>query len=84
LELELGLKRMMNRLWLQLVQVSRTFVWVECHVTNPTVLGTGEQMAHTMIASKAVDRMFGDEDELMGLQKAIEQDFMGNPTYHFP
>ncbi|CCX04899.1 nucleophile aminohydrolase [Pyronema domesticum] len=43
-----------------------------------TCSGTGEQMAHTMIASKAVDRMFGDEDELMGLQKAIEQDFMGS------
>ena len=40
-------------------------------------LGTGEQMAHTMIASKAVERMFESEDEFAGLQKAIEKDFMG-------
>jgi hypothetical protein len=41
------------------------------------VLGTGEQMAHTMIASKAVERMFESEDEFAGLQAAIERDFMG-------
>ena len=34
-------------------------------------------MAHTMIASKAVERMFESEDEFAGLQKAIEKDFMG-------
>ena len=34
-------------------------------------------MAHTMIASKVVERMFESEDEFAGLQKAIEKDFMG-------
>lgn len=34
-------------------------------------------MAHTMIASKAVDRMLESEDEFAGLQLAIERDFMG-------
>ena len=43
-------------------------------------LGTGEQMAHTMIASKAVERMFETEDEFAGLQAAIETDFMGGYT----
>jgi hypothetical protein len=39
--------------------------------------GTGEQMAHTMIASKAVERMFETDDEFNGLKIAIEHDFMG-------
>ncbi|KAL7276186.1 hypothetical protein RUND412_000837 [Rhizina undulata] len=43
-----------------------------------TCSGTGEQMAHTLIASKAVDRMFYTEDELDGMQKCIERDFMGS------
>jgi len=37
-------------------------------------------MAHTMIASKAVERMFETEDEFAGLQAAIETDFMGSPV----
>lgn len=34
-------------------------------------------MAHTLIASKAVDRMFHSEDESEGLKMSIEKDFMG-------
>lgn len=34
-------------------------------------------MAHTLIASKAVDRMFHSDDESQGLKTSIEKDFMG-------
>lgn len=34
-------------------------------------------MAHTMIGSKAVDRIFEEDDEMDGLKKAIDVDFMG-------
>jgi hypothetical protein len=34
-------------------------------------------MAHTMIATKAVERMFETDDEFNGLKIAIEHDFMG-------
>lgn len=49
-------------------------------------LGTGEQMAHTLIASKAVDRMFHSDDESQGLKTSIEKDFMGllNPIAQPP
>ncbi|KAI5798916.1 nucleophile aminohydrolase [Geopyxis carbonaria] len=46
-------------------------------VVATTCSGTGEQMAHTMIASKAVDRMLETDDELTGLQTCIDKDFMG-------
>lgn len=39
--------------------------------------GTGEQMAHTLIASKTVSRMIATEDEIEALKKSIEEDFMG-------
>jgi hypothetical protein len=35
-------------------------------------------MAHTLIASKTVDRMMVAEDELDALRKSIERDFMGS------
>lgn len=44
-------------------------------------VGTGEQMAHTMIASKAVERMFESDDEFNGLKIAIEHDFMGSCSH---
>ncbi|KAI5846895.1 nucleophile aminohydrolase [Tricharina praecox] len=47
-------------------------------VVATTCSGTGEQMAHTMIASKAVERMFESDDEFNGLKIAIEHDFMGS------
>lgn len=47
-------------------------------VVAATCSGTGEQMAHTMIASKAVERMFETDDEFNGLKIAIEHDFMGS------
>lgn len=34
-------------------------------------------MAHTLIASKAVERMFHSDDEAEGLRTSIEKDFMG-------
>lgn len=34
-------------------------------------------MAHTMIATKAVERMYAYEDELGAMQDCIDQDFMG-------
>lgn len=40
-------------------------------------VGTGEQMAHTLIASKTVSRMIATEDEIEALKKSIEEDFMG-------
>lgn len=40
-------------------------------------VGTGEQMAHTMIATKAVNRMYDNDDEMAGLQDSIDRDFMG-------
>lgn len=36
-------------------------------------------MAHTLIASKAVERMFHSDDEAEGLRTSIEKDFMGLP-----
>ena len=51
--------------------------WVRVTDADGCDTGTGEQMAHTMIASKAVDRMMESDDEFMGLQLAIERDFMG-------
>lgn len=47
-------------------------------VVAATCSGTGEQMAHTLIASKAVDRMFHSDDESQGLKTSIEKDFMGS------
>ena len=40
-------------------------------------VGTGEQMAHTLIASKTVGRLIATEDEIEGLKNSIEEDFMG-------
>jgi hypothetical protein len=65
--------------------LQRVLVFIESSVSifphhltfNSLFAGTGEQMAHTMIASKAVERMFETEDELVGLHTAIEADFMG-------
>lgn len=37
-------------------------------------------MAHTLIASKAVERMFHSDDEAQGLKASIEKDFMGLPS----
>jgi taspase (threonine aspartase 1) len=50
-------------------------------VVATTCSGTGEQMAHTMIASKAVERMFETDDEFNGLKIAIEHDFMGRSPH---
>ncbi|CUS10503.1 unnamed protein product [Tuber aestivum] len=47
-------------------------------VVAATCSGTGEQMAHTLIASKAVSRIIAMEDEIEGLKNSIEQDFMGS------
>ncbi|RPA91374.1 N-terminal nucleophile aminohydrolase [Choiromyces venosus 120613-1] len=47
-------------------------------VVAATCSGTGEQMAHTLIASKSVNRMMTMEDEIEALGKSIEEDFMGS------
>ncbi|PWW73317.1 N-terminal nucleophile aminohydrolase [Tuber magnatum] len=47
-------------------------------VVAATCSGTGEQMAHTLIASKAVNRIIAMEDEIEGLKNSIEEDFMGS------
>ncbi|KAG0137575.1 nucleophile aminohydrolase [Tuber indicum] len=47
-------------------------------VVAATCSGTGEQMAHTLIASKTVDRIIAMEDEIEGLRNSIEEDFMGS------
>ncbi|PUU75172.1 nucleophile aminohydrolase [Tuber borchii] len=55
--------------------------WIACEgqsVVAATCSGTGEQMAHTLIASKTVSRMIATEDEIEALKKSIEEDFMGS------
>ncbi|RPA86772.1 N-terminal nucleophile aminohydrolase [Ascobolus immersus RN42] len=45
-----------------------------------TTSGTGEQIAHTLIASRAVDRIFFADDEIEAMHDAIEHDFMDAPV----
>ena len=41
------------------------------------MIGTGEHMNNTLIASKCVDRLIVGDDELTSLKDCIEQDFLG-------